>query len=336
MKTLLRNSILFAAPFLLFLGIELFVLPIDAFTFRVWEAATISGNFLKGAFLPFLHIEKIESGDRRLPNGPTKRVEWFTDGFGYRNRLRPIARFDVVAIGDSNIVGTFLDQPNTFAETLERSCGCTVYNHAYSGPGDFLNYLRQERFAKFPPKLVFYDFRDYDLYDEARFPPIPDLPADQGNISSEPQWKTEMAILGVRYNKHTALNWAKARLHLAITRFPYSNLAPRAKLKSATELIEENGDKFAGVMADYKKYLEARGSHFVVFVIDTDYKLADRIRPLLERAGVDVLTFPRVADPRAAYFQDWDSHWREEGVAAAASVVAAYIRDKKILESAGN
>jgi hypothetical protein len=60
----------------------------------------------------------------------------------------------------------------------------------------------------------------------------------------------------------------------------------------------------------------------------------DRIRPIIERAGVDFLTFPRVPDLNEAYFQEADSHWREDGVNAAVSVVAAYIRDKKILESA--
>jgi hypothetical protein len=60
----------------------------------------------------------------------------------------------------------------------------------------------------------------------------------------------------------------------------------------------------------------------------------DRIKPLIERAGVDFLMFPRVRDLNEAYFQEADSHWREDGVNAAVSVVTAYIRDKKILESA--
>ena len=41
MKKFFFKSILFLVPFFVVIGIELFVLPIDFFTFRVWEALVV-------------------------------------------------------------------------------------------------------------------------------------------------------------------------------------------------------------------------------------------------------------------------------------------------------
>ena len=38
MKGLALKFLLLAAPFVILIGVELFVLPIDFFTFRAWEA----------------------------------------------------------------------------------------------------------------------------------------------------------------------------------------------------------------------------------------------------------------------------------------------------------
>jgi hypothetical protein len=333
MKKLFRNSIFFAAPFVLFTLLEILVLPIDTFTFRVWEAAGNSSRYLPGPFLPNLHIVKNnEGGDGRMPDGPVKRVEWFTDGFGYRNRPRSIERFDVVAVGDSNIAGSFLDQRNTFPETLERSCHCTVYNHAYNGPGDFERYLRQSRFVKSPPKLVLFEFRHHDVYDwKTRFQPIPDLPANEGDISSMSPWDLEWEIIYSHYRKQLAYNWARARLKLAITRVPHARSSQEAT-KSPNEPTAQDLEEVAKIFVDYKKRIEARGSRFAVLMVTTEFDLADKLKPVLERSGVDFLTFPRVPDANASYYHRGDSHWREDGVVAAAAVVAAYIRDKNVVE----
>jgi hypothetical protein len=89
----------------------------------------------------------------------------------------------------------------------------------------------------------------------------------------------------------------------------------------------------AKVFADYKRRIEARGSRFAVLMVTTEFDLADKLKPVLDRSGVDFLTFPRVPDANASYYHRGDSHWREEGVAAATSVVATYIRDKNVLKS---
>jgi hypothetical protein len=334
MKALLQKSLLFAGPFLIFGAMELFVLPIDAFTFRVWEAARNLNPYFQGPFLPNLHVRKVEGGDLRLPNGPTKEVEWFTDSFGYRNRPRSIERYDVVAVGDSHFVGAFLDQRNTFEETLERHCDCLVYNHAYNGPGDLATYLKQERFARSPPSLVLMDFRPIDLYVPARrYPPIPDEPPSPPAMG--PAWRTTMETVHARFMKKAAINWSRAKLGLAITAIPYSK-ALESRPISSEELASVNGSKAATIFAGYKKLVEARGSRFAMFLVGAEPAVEDGLRPIFNKLGIDLLSFPRVKDPHAAYFQTADSHWTERGTEAAASVVAAYLRERGLVGNKTN
>ena len=66
---LMESSLLLAAPFVALLAIELFVLPVDFFTFRAWEALSIqhvrSGE---GIFYPRVHLVKNEHArTARLP-----------------------------------------------------------------------------------------------------------------------------------------------------------------------------------------------------------------------------------------------------------------------------
>jgi hypothetical protein len=336
MKKLILKSVLFMAPFAVLAALELYVLPTEFWTFRVWEAATNGiGGPPKGPFIPNLHIEKRETGDHRLPNGPTKQVEWFTDKFGYRNRPPLRERYDVVTIGDSNFAGSFLDQKDTFAETLERECRCTVYNHAYQGPVDFRNYLRQVRFDRFPPKLIVYDIRSFDLYDPAGWHgPLPDLPADEDGTTLS---NSEIEALQPesRYRKQAGLNWMRARLEIAVRGLPSSTLGPRGRSKLNSELAAERGAELAAILASYQSRLQRHGTRFVVFFLEPDPELEDLLKPYFEQAGVDLLSLPRVADPRSAYFQAADSHWTEEGVRAAASVVSSYISKQRIVEPRG-
>jgi len=281
MKKLILKSILFMAPFAVFAVVEWYVLPVGFWTFRVWEAAGNGiGGPLKGPFIPKMHIEKLETGDRRLPDGPTKQVEWFTDKFGYRNRPPLRERYDVVTIGDSNFVGTFLDQKDTFAETLERECRCTVYNHAYQGPVDFRNYLRQARFDKFPPKLVVYDIRSFDLYNPPGWhEPLQDLPADEDGTTLS---SSEIEVLQrkSRYKTQAALNWMRARLGIAIRRLPFSTLGPRGRSKLNSEMASEHGAELAAILSSYQSRLQEHGTRFVVFYLEPDPELARlRLRP---------------------------------------------------------
>ena len=63
-KFILR-FLLFLSPFLLCVGIEIFILPMDRFTFRVWEALVVRkfDLLLPGPFYPNMRVSKEEEGD---------------------------------------------------------------------------------------------------------------------------------------------------------------------------------------------------------------------------------------------------------------------------------
>jgi len=64
MRRLLARLSLFVSPFLLALCLELFVLPVDVFTFRIWEALSVRKfrSFLPGDFIRTERSSKSKKG----------------------------------------------------------------------------------------------------------------------------------------------------------------------------------------------------------------------------------------------------------------------------------
>ena len=101
-----------------------------------------------------MHVVKNEHADKLGFRDPhPRKVEWFTDQYGFRNRPRVTepARYDIVVVGDSNIVGSSHDQKDTIAEVLERKCNCAVYSYGGASKRQFFNDLR---FRKNPPRVI--------------------------------------------------------------------------------------------------------------------------------------------------------------------------------------
>jgi hypothetical protein len=147
-------------PLLAALLLELFVLPIDLFTFRIWEAALATPYRYPGSYYPNLHVIKAkEFGDQYRNGGSdsmqSKRVEWFTDAYGMRNRpeIEKREKYDVVVLGDSNIVGSSLDQKNILTEVISARSGGIAYS--YSIAHDILSlFLSDPRFTERFPRLL--------------------------------------------------------------------------------------------------------------------------------------------------------------------------------------
>ncbi len=160
LRRVVQRGTLLLLPFLALQLIELFVLPIDFFSFRVWEAALSAPYRYPGAFFPNLHVWKAkEYGDRYRTGDPqhvqAKSVEWYTDPYGWRNRpeVAGQAKYDVVVLGDSNIVGSFLDQKDTLTEVLSSRANKTAYS--YSMGGDHISlFFKDARVLKKSPDLV--------------------------------------------------------------------------------------------------------------------------------------------------------------------------------------
>ena len=155
MRKFLAKSTLFLLPFVLAIGVELFVLPIDFFTFRVWEALVIRKyrNILPGEFYPNMEVTKIEEGDMAHHTKFTykRKVKWFTDRYGYRKQNTNRNKHEVVIIGDSNIAGSGLTQEDILSEVLEKKLKASVYPIS---PASLDTFLKERRFKKYPPDIV--------------------------------------------------------------------------------------------------------------------------------------------------------------------------------------
>lgn len=158
MKKFIIKLIIFSLPIIIYVGYTAYtilILPIDAYTFRVWEALSVYENnkVLSGPFYPNMYIKKTEVGDLAHMEefNVQKEVEWYTDKYGYRTKETGQKGYDIVIIGDSLTAGSSLDQKDTLASMLSEKTGMSVYPFA---PGDINEYLSQERFEKYPPKIV--------------------------------------------------------------------------------------------------------------------------------------------------------------------------------------
>lgn len=130
--------------------IEIRVLPINFFTFRLWEAMDAEGMFLPGSFFPNMKISMVETGDlgHHTEYAVKKNVEWETDRYGYRKKDTGINRYRVVIAGDSDIAGTGLTQKDMLSEVLERRLKVSVY------PFTKIDFLHTKRFIETPPDIV--------------------------------------------------------------------------------------------------------------------------------------------------------------------------------------
>lgn len=135
-RVVLKGGLLLL-PFLILQFLELFVLPIDFFTFRVWEAALAEPYRYPGAYYPNLYVRKRNEYGDQYRSGDSakvqaKEVEWFIDAYGFRNRpeIERQEKYNVVIIGDSNIVGSFLDQKDTISEALQTRSGVVPYSYS--------------------------------------------------------------------------------------------------------------------------------------------------------------------------------------------------------------
>ena len=210
MKKLLFKVVLFAAPFLVALLLELFVLPIDFFTFRAWEALrvkTYAGN-LPGPFYPNMHLQTVEQGDlgHYTKYAVKKPVEWATDRFGYRKRDDNLQYNDIVIIGDSLTVGSGLTQDDTLAVVLSQKSNLNVYPLA---PTDMITYQREQRFKDAPPKIVIV------AYVERVIRYFPDLDicqrAPPGGVR-DLRYPYPLVIIADRFDKANMLEFLRARM----------------------------------------------------------------------------------------------------------------------------
>jgi hypothetical protein len=313
--SLVRKFALLAAPFAALMAVELFVLPVDFFTFRVWEALTI--QYVRpadGIFYPGMHVVKDEHADKLgFRDLNPRKVEWFTDRYGFRNRPRAAepGRYDIAVVGDSNIVGSSHDQKDTIAEVLERKCRCAVYSYGGASKRQFFN---DPRFRKNPPRVIVAEAIGAEFY-KASFAAL-----NYDNLLSGPDSERSLlpesiAMTLDRLLKTNMLEFVRSRLHVQ------RHAAEKEPEMPAAERVAF----VVGKVTEMRDEAARRGSDFIFVLMPYDPTL-DRAVVKLKELGIKTIAYlPSAERPQAAYlrsfYQDHDTHWRAESVRTTADEI---------------
>lgn len=167
-----RNVALLFGPIVLFLALDAFVLPVNSFTFRQWEAVTFNGgNNPDHAFYPNMTITQKEYGDvyRYGTYVQPRTTTWFVDALGYRNRQAydTTQHYCFVTIGDSNTIGSSFDQHEILSELLAKKAGCRTYNAAALDVTQ--RFFQKDEFRASPPDYLVYQTIAGHFYNDSVF-----------------------------------------------------------------------------------------------------------------------------------------------------------------------
>jgi hypothetical protein len=331
-KRVFLSGAMFIAPFIIWQFTELFVVPPTAFTYRNWEALyRLNRPPSEGPFYPSSSSAMNERGDKSTPaTARYKHAEWYTDRYGFRNRPEVADKnhYDIVLVGDSNIVGSYLDQKDTLQEVLARRCDCTVYAYAGGGRIWIDEYFRTERFVLNPPGTVIIEVRPWEFsvdvqgninpqspyrYDENPGRPI--IPTKQ--VSS-----IELIVekYSDRLHKQPLLQWLRARLmKLKLMREANASSPEQAAAPSAWKLSVERQNEYAyRQILKWKELVEKRGSKFMLLVMPFGIESAIS---RLESEGVTVVHGYRGLSHEQFFNVGQDGHWTEIAVQKTADAI---------------
>ncbi len=363
MKKFLLKLVLFLSPFIIAQAVELFVLPIDFFTFRVWEALRVMGSSLStGKFYPNFRLEKIEVGTLAKNSGDAVRqkVVWITDRYGYRN-TNAWEKPDVVIIGDSFIAGDTLSQEQLLSEVLQSELKMKVYAMA---PADIRDFLNDPRFVDNPPKVVILEMLEPQISPKSTEKPKQDLyKMDWVRLRQRLMQNRAISYIDIIQNrifKWNALQFLRAR----VIRFFY-NKKPALegirlfdgrpiffdRLIKRLHLSQDQTDQIARTLESCKNVLESRGIKFIFLPVPckktiyydivpgksgaddfsrfVTYLQADGITTVnLEKAFLDA----RKQNEDLLLYQLDDPHWNYEAVKITADSLAPLINQMIAVE----
>lgn len=331
-----------ASPLLLWQAIELFVLPLDRFTFRFWEAVLVhTVHLLPGPFYPNQDVDKFSAGDKERKGPRDKFVRFHSDEFGQRNPNSSDDNYHIVFVGDSNIVGSHVDEPHTMRAVLERYCNCKVYTYGGGLPYNILTFLEDERFRKKPPAIVIFEFRPADfeqgglpVYEPCETSAYANrtIVARTCNSLDSPLLRllekvrlgenTAALVYVDRFSKQLAYQYLHSRLRLSTS--------PGAGFTPAIKLIDSNLEKSRNALLSYRTAVESHGSAFALFVMPK-YTIGVRRgipAPWLARLREDrhkvvsIDSSSTSPDILASWWMENDTHWREENIAFSARLLS--------------
>ncbi len=349
------------APFVLVVAVELWVLPLDAFARRAWEALVVRrvgpAFVLTGPFYPGHRLVIAEEGDLVIgtPLATRRTTEWRTDAHGFRTDDAGAAP-DVVLVGDSLVAGASLTQADTLAETLGRRVRRRVYPFA---PAEVGEVLVDERFADgAAPVVVLVTFERFLRFMAPVAPPaeLARLRRERRNdgwtdsalrAAKASPWVRHPAIWWNRLEKANMLRWTRARVRSLTT-------PPRPVIRSGDVCFLEGGPanaeiadvdvtKVAALVKGYRDALRADGTRFVFMPVPNKEsvlwrRLEPRNRPTFLRRvtaatralGIETVELQPAFEAAVArgvpVYRPDDTHWNPAGVGIAAASLADALR----------
>ena len=372
MKKFLLKILLFLSPFLVALGLELFVLPIDFFTFRSHEALLIRKfhNLLPGKFYPNMTLVKEEEGDlgHHTKYSLRRTVKWITDSYGYRKKGSDRLEYEVVIIGQSETVGVCLSQDEMLSEVLQEQLNMGVYPFAPAGVNAF---LRDKRFNLRPPKIVIFSCVDK----RALFLAEPIKIRSRGKWVlyetfqnkfrglKDHRWVQSAGVILDRLYKLNMIRYLRASLE---RKFSNKDISPSKRVdskfgtilflqgaKANQEVPEENLNQAVQKVKSYHDQFKSRGIRFIFLPIPDKetiyYEFLRTPRPIflrqlvdrLEQLGVETVdtqpAFEKALQGGVIPYRNDDTHWNADGVKIAAGLVKILIEERmpKVIASRG-
>jgi alginate O-acetyltransferase complex protein AlgJ len=367
MRKFLFKLFLFLIPFMVALCVELFVLPIDFFTFRVWEAVVVKKyrNLLPGAFYPNMEITKMEDQDlyHHTSFSEKNRVRWILDRFGYRKQNTRRRRYEVVIVGDSNIAGSGLTQEEIFSEVLEEKLGVSVYPLS---PTSLNTFLKERRLLDDPPKIVIVASIEREIIDL----PLPKKPRNADSTLQvwidgmayrlkdelkENCWIQSMIILLDRISKMNMLHYVRSSLRRMAPPFQSSHITISSKdgpvfflqgARANQAVPRDQFDKAVLTIKAYHDLLASKGIRFIFLSIpnkETIYYEALRTeRPVflpqlvaaLKNVGIETVDLQKAFEEAfrkdsVLLYRAGDTHWNQNGVRLGADLI------KRLIEKGG-
>ncbi len=226
MKKYAFKYLIFLLPFLAAIAIELFVLPVDFFTFRAWEALVkqYSVGVLKGPFYPNMSLIKTEEGGDLKPSATCtdrkESVHWQTDVYGYRNAPSAAGHYPIIIVGDSNVAGGGLSQSEMLSEVLETKLNKPVYPLA---PESIKYIFKHELLKQNRPEVVILVniergiiTANYTIRDHSDFKALPVWEKIMWSVMLHPAVQSAAVHID-RILKANMLRFARGRINSAAT-----------------------------------------------------------------------------------------------------------------------
>ena len=353
LKKLLCRLTVLAMPFLIVVAVELFVLPLNYFTFRAWEALWVKepNQWLPGPFYPEQTLSLIEEGDLapRTSKSVLKKVTWETDKYGYRNSpFDSMSKLKVMLIGDSLTAGSSLDQSDIVQEVLSREKNIPTYGYA---PATISAYYSDPRFMNVRPPFIVVSSVERNIV--SNLSPVIISQGLSKNIATPLQ--ASLLIYHDRFVKQSVLNYFRARLGDGNWSFlrkdqgdSDKNQKPMIFHRGKQAIISVSPtdvEKVISVLENYQRTARKYGQEFIFFPVPNKETLYYADAPETERAAflsdviglakkrnipvVDTLAVFMAAikrEPDKLLYNLDDTHWNSRGARLAADELARIIK----------